>query len=176
MILRNSGSVNTSTISIAGLHLVVMILRSAKALIISIAKIHLVIIILRSANTLSWERRRWRWEWWGRRRREWKLERWDNWDDNRDEKRQRQWWEKAGWLRLVNDGVFDFFSYLVNDSDFLLGQWVKIWNTWTGHLLTNRPDPFANLPSLTNRLTCWPISPACWPTGQSVGQAKIISE
>lgn len=55
MILRNSGSVNTSTISIAGLHLVVMILRSAKALIISIAKIHLVIIILRSANTLSWE-------------------------------------------------------------------------------------------------------------------------
>ena len=46
----------------------------------------------------------------------------------------------------------------------LLGQQVKIWNLWMGHLLVNRPDPLVKMASLTNRLICWPITPTYWPT------------
>ena len=45
-----------------------------------------------------------------------------------------------------------------------------------GHLLVNRPDPLVKMASLTNRLICWPITPTCWPTGQSVGQAKFLGQ
>ena len=50
------------------------------------------------------------------------------------------------------------------------------WFLWMGHLLVNRPDPLVKMATLTNRLICWTITPTCWPTGQSVDQAKILGQ
>ena len=50
----------------------------------------------------------------------------------------------------------------------------KIWNLWTGHLLANWFDLFANMTSLTNKSTRWSIASTYWPTGQSVGQPDFL--